>query len=196
MTADRETLDVYDRSVTEYENVPLSDIATSVLQAFIARLKPGDRVLDVGCGPGSAAAGMVAAGMEVDAFDASAEMVRAAQAKGVSARLATFDDPVESGAYDAIWCSFSLLHAPRDRMPGYLATYHAALKPGGFLSVGLKLGEGTSRDRLGRVYTYYGEEELVGLIEAAGFEVIARVKGADVGLSGDVSDWIVVTARA
>ena len=196
MSADRETLDVYNASVADYEKVGFSDTAAAVTRDFIARLPEGAHVLDVGCGPGSAAAEMMAAGHTVDAFDASGEMVRAAVAKGVPARVAVFDDPVDKAAYDAVWCSFSLLHAPREAMPGYLAAYRAALRDGGLLLVGLKLGAGRTRDRMGRIYTYYGEEELVGLIEEAGFQVIDRTRGRDAGLSGEVSDWIVVTARA
>lgn len=195
---DRETIDVYDEKASDY--VALSaDLSKgdTRLAAFIAACGPDGRVLDLGCGPGHYAAEMAKAGLAVDATDASAEMVRLANAfPGVTARQATFDDLDGSEIYDGVWANFSLLHAPRDAMPRHLSSIRQALKPGGRFCIGVKMGEGEARDTLGRLYTYYGEDELVQLLSDAGLTVTERHFGQGEGLDGSLANWIMLTAHA
>ena len=57
--------------------------------------------------------------------------------------------------YDGIWANFSLLHAPRAAFPLHLMALKRAIKPGGLLHLGMKLGEGEGRDGLGRDHFVY-----------------------------------------
>lgn len=197
MQGDAQTLSVYATEAERYAEVTRNAARDPALSAFLALLWPGARVLDLGCGPAHAAAEMRRRGMEVEAVDASPEMVRLArELHGIEARLAGFDEVEAVGAFDGIWAHFSLLHAPRAEMPAHLARLHRALKPGGVLSLGLKTGEGEGRDRLGRFYTYYTIEEIEALLVAAGFTLRDHDEGADAGLSGEVAPWVVVRAHA
>lgn len=195
--SDAQTIGIYDARAVEYADLT-SEGATQDrhLVAFMASVPDGGRVLDLGCGPGAAAAQMAAAGFEVVATDASAEMVAlAARAPGVRATQATFDDLSGENLYDGVWANFSLLHAPRQKMPAHLAAIHRALRPGGVFHIGVKLGEGSARDRIGRLYTYYGEDELAGLLADAGFTVTDRSRGRDKGLDGTLADWVCLRAH-
>lgn len=196
--ADEETLKVYDLRAGEYARTLGRDPATNDgLARFMALLPPGGRVLDLGCGPGTWAAVMAAAGFVVDAVDASDGMVDLARkVPGVTAWRARFDEIEEDSYYDGIWANFSLLHSPRDDMPLHLARLKVALKPGGVLHIGLKAGEGERRDPLGRFYSYYGLDEMRGLLRAAGFEPGPARQGADKGLDGVVAEWFTLTAHA
>ena len=98
--------------------------------------------------------------------------------------------------YDGVWANFSLLHAAREDFPRHLAAIQKALKPGGAFHIALKAGTGAERDRIGRHYTYYTEDELTGLLKAAGFTVGSYRRGRDKGLSGEDADWISTTAHA
>jgi len=49
--------------------------------------KPGERVLDVGCGDGALTASIVARGADVVGVDSSRSLVEAAQARGIDARV-------------------------------------------------------------------------------------------------------------
>ena len=167
------------------------------LRDFIAALPPGAAVLDLGCGPGEASAHMRAAGLRPDPVDASPGMVALAnRTHDIGAREARFDQIDDRAAYDAVWANFSLLHAPRDEMPGHLARLHRALRPSGLLHLGLKLGTGARRDALGRFYTYYSEAELRGLLSAAGFKVTKTAHHRDRGLAGTLEDGILILAHA
>ncbi|WP_172300183.1 class I SAM-dependent methyltransferase [Pseudoruegeria sp. HB172150] len=195
--ADAETLGVYARDAARYAEIVADTDKDPVLKALLNTLPEQSRVLDLGCGPGHLAARLRDLGHEVTATDASPEM--AAQAKvlfDLDVTVATFDDLDEVDTYDGVLASFSLLHAPKDRMPEHLATIRRALRPDGVLSIGLKMGEGAHRDTLGRFYAYYTDEEITGLLEAAGFTVISRSFGEGKGLDGKLAKSIVLGARA
>ncbi|WP_372611525.1 class I SAM-dependent methyltransferase [Aquicoccus sp.] len=194
--SDRHTVEVYDARAGDYEKANARLYELDDLEAFAARLPTGGRVLDLGCGPGFYAAKLAEWGFEADATDASAEMVaRAARKPGVTAWQARFDELDAVGIYDGIWANFSLLHLPRVEMPEMLRRIRRAGKHGMALHVGLKLGEGEGPDGIGRFYAYYGEDELLGLLRDAGFEVIARRFGRGKGLDGSLSEHIVVLAH-
>lgn len=195
--ADRETLAVYAQRAADYAAKFGGSAPDRPLSAFIARLEPGTRVLDLGCGTGNSAAALARAGFDVVAWDASTEMVEIARtAHGIDANVRAFDDLDAEGEFGGIWANFSLLHAPKADMPAHLARIHRALVPGGLLHLGLKTGEGEKRDALGRFYAYYTDAELTDLLKAAGFTVKSRNFGADEGLDGTVAPWIIVLAEA
>lgn len=198
MSRDDETLRVYDARAAEYARVTAADAPGRLLSAFIAALPGGGRVLDLGCGPGIDAGHMAAAGLVVEAMDASAAMVDLSRTRdGVAARQADFDMFVterHSQSYHGIWANFSLLHAPRMALPGYLAAIHTALRPCGQFHIAVKTGTGQARDSLGRTYTYYMPDELSGLLRAAGLVPQAQRQGREPGLDGKPADWVAIRA--
>jgi SAM-dependent methyltransferase len=183
VSADEETITVYETRSRQYAERSGRG-AEPGLAEFIAGLSQGGHLLDLGCGAGDSAHRFQKAGFSVDAIDATPAMVSRARELGVPARIATFDDIDGQDIYDGIWASYSLLHALRTDMPGHLARLHRAIKPAGRLHIGMKLGTGASRDGLGRLYTFYTEAELAGLLVAAGFTPTARETRTDVGLDG------------
>jgi SAM-dependent methyltransferase len=193
--SDPQTLAVYAAEAECYRAKFADKGADGHLTAFLERLPTGADILDLGCGPGRAAALMQAAGHRVTAWDATAEFVAQARALGVNAHLARFDDLTAETAFDGIWANFSLLHAPRTDMPRHLAAIATALRPGGVLHLGLKLGTGARRDALGRFYTYYTEPEIAGLVTAAGLTPVHTDHGTGSGLSGSTDPFLILTAR-
>ncbi|MBX2837967.1 MAG: methyltransferase domain-containing protein [Gammaproteobacteria bacterium] len=194
---DSETIEVYDSQVDKYVELTKSEAPDKSLRGFMARIPAGGTILDLGCGPGGSASAMKKAGFTVEAIDASAEMVRIAKELfSLDVRHGVFQDIREVNHYDGVWANFSLLHATEDEFVGLLPLLHRALKPQGILFLGLKAGEGTQRDRLGRRYTYYTEVKLSGLLAAANFSVVHTETGEGVGLAGDVAPFVLTTAQA
>lgn len=194
---DPETLAVYDARAEEYGTKFSWTEPYPRLESFLAALPAGGRVLDLGCGIGTAAAQMRDTGFDVVAVDPSTGMAAEAKARfSLDVQIATFDIVPELGLFDGIWAHFSLLHAPRADLPRHLSEIHAALRPNGRFLVAMKTGSKTARDRLGRRYTYVTEAELTGLLREAGFTPGDIDTGADEGLDGTVAPWIMVTAHA
>ncbi|NRB34060.1 MAG: class I SAM-dependent methyltransferase [Rhodobacteraceae bacterium] len=198
--SDQETLNVYAGAARQYADgfaKPTDTCHDLDLDAFVAALPESAHVLDLGCGPGHWAARLRDRDLTVSASDASPEMVALAREDfGVEAQIASFEDLDEVAAYDGVWANFSLLHAPRRAFPDHLARVHKALKPRGMFHIGMKLGESEGRDKLGRFYAYYGEDELIGLLEQAGFTTLSSRRGNGQGLAGDVEPFVVILAHA
>ena len=195
--SDDETLKVYAAKAQDYADlVSAGDAENPLLTAFIAALPPGGSARDLGCGPGNSAARMADAGLKVTAFDPVPEMVALAAAHPhVDARVAGFDDVTGVALYDGIWANFSLLHAARSDMPRHLEALATALKPGGRFHIGMKTGTGEKRDPIGRLYTYYTDAELTGLLADVGLTVTDRTTGREKGLDGVEADWICLAAH-
>ena len=197
MSSDTQTLAVYSDRAADYADLVVDAEQNKMLTKFMGAMPKGAQVLDLGCGPGQAAAAMQRAGLQADAWDATAKMVQLArQHQGVDSQLKSFDDLDADHQYHGIWASFSLLHAPKSSFPAHLKAIHRALAPGGLLVLAMKLGQGEIRDRIGRFYAYYSQSELENHLSQAGFTPGDHVLGESKGLSGDVAPFIVISARA
>ncbi len=105
----------------------VSSLATPVLELLSPQ--PGERILDLGCGDGVLSEKIVAAGAEVVAVDAAPDMVAAARARGLDARLMPGQDLTFEREFDAVFSNAALhwMHPP----DSVLAGVGRALKPGG-----------------------------------------------------------------
>lgn len=100
-------------------------------RAVVELLAPraGERILDLGCGDGVLTEMLAAAGAEVIGVDASPEMVAAAKARGVDARVMDGQVLTFDGEFDAVF-SNAALHWMLDP-PAVAAGVFRALKAGG-----------------------------------------------------------------
>ena len=194
--SDERTIKAYSDRVADYLRIPLPAEQLEARQAFVDAVREGGYVLDLGSGPGSDSAFLMRQGLKVRALDATPAFVEHARSNGVDAHLGTFDDVTEVAEYDGVYASFCLLHAPRADFPRYLNAIHTALKPGGQLFLGMKLGTGEHRDDLDRYYTYYSETQIKDALTSAGFTIDRTVQGMGKGLAGSYDGFILVFAHA
>ena len=98
---------------------------------ILARLAPqaGERILDLGCGDGVLTADLVSSGADVVAVDGSPEMVAAAVARGIAARVMDARTLTFSAEFDAVFSNAVLHWIPE--ADAVLAGVARALRPGG-----------------------------------------------------------------
>jgi trans-aconitate methyltransferase len=103
-------------------------LASGVLEWLAAR--PGERILDLGCGEGQLTLRIAANGATVVGVDSSTEMVAAARSRGIAAIEGSAESlPCESATFDAVF-SNAALHWVRDQ-DAVLDQVLRVLKPGG-----------------------------------------------------------------
>ena len=103
-------------------------LASGVLEWLSA--KPGERILDLGCGDGQLTQRIAANGATVVGADTSPEMVEAARSRGIVVMEASAEAlPFSDHAFDAVF-SNATLHWVRDQ-DAMLAEVRRVLKPGG-----------------------------------------------------------------
>jgi SAM-dependent methyltransferase len=92
--------------------------------------RPGERVLDLGCGDGALTERLAALGCEVVGVDAGEDMVRAARARGLDARVADGHALTFDREFDAVFSNAALHWMKRDP-DVVVAGVARALRPGG-----------------------------------------------------------------
>lgn len=111
----------------------VSELGLPLLDLLAPR--PGERILDLGCGDGILAARLMEPGCEVVGIDASPDMVSAARQRGVDARLLDAIDLASTtglhGHFDAVFSNAALhwMHPMESVVRGIALV----LKPGGRL---------------------------------------------------------------
>ena len=194
MTArDDDTIGFYAREVAAYTTRGVD--ASPRLQAFLAALPPGGRILELGCGAGQDSEAMLALGFDVHPTDGTPEMARAAAERlGVATSTLLFEDIAEQNAYDGIWANACLLHVPRATLPSIIARIHAALKDKGVFYASYKAGTAEGRDELDRFYNYPSPDWLLDVYQQLSWDQITIDEAKGSGYDNKPTDWLHVTA--
>ncbi len=186
----------------------VSDLGDALLSLLAPRA--GERILDLGCGDGALSVRIAARGADVVGVDSTADMVAAAKARGLDARVMNGEALSFKGEFDAVF-SNAVLHWMR-RPDKVIAGVARALKPEGrfvaeFGGEGnVAAVKGALIDALERRgidgYTcdpwyFPGPEEYRARLEAHGFTVasIALIP-RPTPLPGSLSDWLDTFAEA
>jgi trans-aconitate methyltransferase len=105
----------------------VSELGMPVVELLAPR--PGERVLDLGCGDGVLTEKLVGAGCRVTALDASPEQVAAARGRGLNGSVGSGEALTFSGAFEAVF-SNAALHWMKDA-DAVIDGVWRALVPGG-----------------------------------------------------------------
>jgi trans-aconitate methyltransferase len=119
---------IWDTQAYEKNGAFVHGMAGGVMDWLAAR--PGESILDLGCGDGQLTNRIAATGAIVVGVDSSSEMVAAAQSRGVDARQGSGDAlPFADNSFDAVF-SNAALHWMRDQ-DAMMDEVGRVLKPGG-----------------------------------------------------------------
>ena len=164
----------------------------------------GERILDLGCGDGMLTEKIVAAGADVVAVDAAPDMVAAARARGIDARVMAGQSLTFEDEFDAVFSNAALhwMHPP----DAVLAGVRRALKPRGRF-VGEMGGHNNTAAIIVALSAVFGRRGLDARrlspwyfpsaaayrakLEAAGFAVAdIRVIPRPTALPGSIEPWL------
>lgn len=193
---DPPTLDFYAREAPTYTASGPKG-ASRHLQPFLDRLKPGARILELGCGGGLDAHYMRQRGFDVDPTDGTAEIAAQAEARlCCPVRVMRFDALDAVAQYDAVVASASLLHVPRPDLANVIGRIWTALRPGGWHLASYKGGGVEGRDRFGRYFNYLDADELRTVYaQVSGWMETDIWSGLGGGYDGVQGPWHVITVR-
>ena len=200
------------RPATSTSKWDAGDYAT--IGAFVAELggaaldlldpKPGERILDVGCGEGSLTKKIIQRGATVLGVDNSPEMIAAARANGVDAVQLAAEDMQFFSEFDAAF-SNATLHWVLQKEQAARAIFRA-LKAGGRFAGEMggdgniaRLREALDEELIIRGYAppvessnwYPSPEDFAAVYEAAGFrDLDARLIERPTPLEAGVDRWV------
>jgi ubiquinone/menaquinone biosynthesis C-methylase UbiE len=152
--------------LTQTSERAIRDIQPTPFREFVEQLlRPGDKVIDVGCGPGRATVFLVQEEMATFAVDLSVESIALAKKRSPASNYvcaSNLDLPFPSGVFDAVVSDGVIHHTPDARRS--FSENARLLVDGGYLYVGVYRRKGYYY----YLYTYLGptvrrlEREMLG----------------------------------
>jgi ubiquinone/menaquinone biosynthesis C-methylase UbiE len=125
----------YDRIAEQYLVARRVGGDARLLSRLVARLTPGDRVLDAGCGAGVpfmvelVAADLAVAGLDLSTTQLALARTRVPEAELVQGDLTAL--PYGDDGFAALVSIYAVIHVPRSDHPAVLAEFLRVLRPGG-----------------------------------------------------------------
>jgi cyclopropane fatty-acyl-phospholipid synthase-like methyltransferase len=167
--------DTWEAWVRQIEDDPRAEW----LEELVSRLPEGARVVELGCGNGTAETRALAERFRLTGLDLSGEQLRRARARVPEADFLQADFTsveFDDASLDAVASFYAFNHVPRELLTGLFARIHAWLVPGGlFLAT---LGAGDTDDWVGdflgatNFFSSFPPETNTRLLVDAGFELV------------------------
>ena len=195
--AENDTLNWYRDNLENFIARTADVDMTALYSAFLAHVPSGGRILDLGCGAGSAALHFARNGYDVLAIDGCMELCEYTFRRvGCPVRCLRFEELDYEGVFDGVWACASLLHMRKKALPHALRLIRRGLKEGGVFYASFKYGD-MERESGGRFFSDLTEAPLRALLdEAGGFREIALWTTGDARPDRAGERWINVLCRA
>ncbi|MDH6194084.1 SAM-dependent methyltransferase [Mycobacterium frederiksbergense] len=185
----------YDRVADNYVEMVtttgIGDIRThpwlkAAMDAFASTVVSIGPVLDVGCGPGTVTAYLAEQGLDASGVDLSPRMIEHARRLHPQCTFAVgsaTDLDLAEASLGGVLGWWSLFNLPRNVLPVVLASFAAALRPGGQLIIATHVGD----NDVDRIEAYNGvpvrwttyqwqPEQLADLVREAGLSPVADLR--------------------
>jgi 2-polyprenyl-3-methyl-5-hydroxy-6-metoxy-1,4-benzoquinol methylase len=159
------TIQFYNENASDYFHRTVTIDMSISYDKFFSLLPNKGKVLDAACGSGRDAKKILSRGYELEAFDASPQLVKlASEYLHHPVKCLFFEDMTYQSEFEGIWCSAALLHISSSRLGTILKKFIDALKPGGIFFFSFKHGdfEGIEKDRF---FHYINQNSLETLVK-------------------------------
>ena len=211
---DRDALNAGAASTSKWDAADYARVGGFVAELGAAALdlldpRPGERILDVGCGEGTLTRKIIERGATVLGVDNSPEMIAAARAKGVDALQLPAEDMQFFAEFDAAFSNATLHWVPHKEQAA--RAIFRALRGGGRFAGEMggegnleKLREALDEELIIRGYVppveasnwYASPDEFAAVYEAAGFRQIdARLIERPTPIEHGVAEWVTTFRR-
>jgi SAM-dependent methyltransferase len=154
--------DYYAKCFREYHENTFRVNPESFLMPLAKRLKPGARILDIGCGSGRDLLWLKQRGFQVIGFERSPGLaVLARENSGcdiINGDFELYDFSVFQ--IDALILIGALVHVPNEKLSDVFGKVVKAVRPGGHLLVSLKQGKGKKETLDGRIFYLWQDDQL------------------------------------
>lgn len=180
---DMDLRETYDRIALDWaQDHDQDDWWVQGTDAFIQAVKPGNLVLDLGCGAGVKSLYLQERGLKVIGADFSENMIALARKRAPSVEFRVMDmrEAATLGeTFDGIFAQASLLHIPRAEAAALVSGFAQKVRPGGLVYLAVK---GKRKDRADeeikkendygyeyeRFFSYFTLEEIKSYLTNAG----------------------------
>lgn len=183
------TREGYETDAEAYVEKYLSESIAARFGAAFTDAVGGDRLLDIGCGPGPDVETFVADGYDVIGVDITRPFLREADDRIPEAAFVQGDMrhlPFDDATFDGTWASASFHHVPRREAIATLRECRRVLRPEGVAYVSVKReGYEKPADR-DRHFEYYRPAEFRSLLADSGLDELEFRAG---------ENWLSVLAK-
>jgi len=157
-TKSNDTIQYYNINAGAFIENTLGANMNEHYDAFLKHIPTGGSILDAGCGSGRDSKRFIELGYEVEAFDASEEMVRFAKTyTGLNVRQCAFSEIEYEKKFDGIWACASLLHISEDLLTEVMNLLINNLKLNGAMYMSFKYGE-SEYEKDGRLFNCFTKD--------------------------------------
>jgi len=130
--------DFYNQSGHSFDAIPFE----TVLPDLLLKYNIGNRLLEIGSGPGALAIWLKELGHKVTCLEPAKQLANRAISKGLDVYPLTIQEFQTDLQYDCIIAISSLIHIPKEKLPSQIQKIADLLKPAGIFIVSFIEGDG------------------------------------------------------
>jgi len=163
------TKQAYNKYAEKFNRTFGDDFETDVIHKadiFLGKLQ-GNKILDLGSGPGNHAEYFTKKGFNVLCVDISEKMIELCKRKGLKAEITDIEHlTLPAQSFDGIWAMASLLHIPKSNITNVINSIAEILTPKGILAISVKEGYGEKMEKhpdfpgVERLFVYFTDQEI------------------------------------
>ncbi len=198
-----ETLNTYNKIAKKYDEEYGNDLSDApYIDLFLSYIK-GNKILDIGCGPGTLSKYIADKGYKVDAIDYSEEMIKIAKNKVKNVDFFQMDmrNITIEKKYNGIMLAYSLFHISKQDVRESLLKYHDILEDDGIMLIILQEGIGEEfvkenlNTELKKFINYYSFDEIEQVLNDRNFKVIEKNRKKPISAMSMQNDKLILICK-